>query len=131
MFIPSTFKPAFPVTFWLRVDELVGAVFLARDTGVFCRSMSYVFQFFCGPQVAQQVNPAMKKAGASARPKTTMVPPPRPRPSSAPPARPPRLLRDREKRGYTPVVELPGRSGPCPRTAGTIPYSAVAGPGTV
>ena len=64
-------------------------------------AMSYVFQFFCGPQIAQQGNAAVKKAGAMARPKATVVPP---RPSSAPPARP---LRDREEeRGYTPVVEL-------------------------
>ena len=74
--------------------------------------MSYVFQFFCGPQAAQQGSVAVKKAGAMARAKATMVPPPRPRPLSAPPARPPRFLRDREEeRGYnTPVVELPGRS---------------------
>ena len=35
--------------------------------------MSYVFQFFCGPQVAQQGNAAVKKAGAMARSKATMA----------------------------------------------------------
>ena len=76
-------------------------------------AMSYFFQFFCGPQAAQQLNPTSKKAGALARPKTTMVPPPRPRPSSAPPARPPRLLRDREDRGQTALGEpLQGHVAP-------------------
>ena len=40
--------------------------------------MSYVFQFFCGPQAMQQLNPAAKKAGALAGPKASSSSPSRP-----------------------------------------------------
>ena len=97
--IPITLKPEVSCCSLLLFGELLCQVFLAGDTGVFSRSVvaGHVLPVpvLCGPQAAQ-LNPAIKKAGDLARPKTTMVPPPRPRPSSAPPARPPRLLRDRE-----------------------------------